>query len=104
MATSKKKNGRLEIGELYQWQPKNRDSDYKLTTLYTMYLGDKHNLFTPGFEDYFGMDEAIVPFEVYRGRGNGDTQYRILTTSGKIGWISIDDSFVDDWNKVTKPL
>jgi hypothetical protein len=100
MATSKKKNGRLEIGELYQWQPKQPT----IANEYTMYLGNKENVFVTGFENHFGMDEAIVLLEVYRGRGNGDTQYRILTTSGKIGWISIDDSFVDDWNKVTKPL
>jgi hypothetical protein len=100
MAAKRKNKGRLKIGELYQWQPKQPTIAYE----YTMYLGNKENVFVTGFEDHFTVNEAVMPLEVYRGRGNDDTQYRILTTGGKIGWISIDDCFVNDWIKVTKPL
>lgn len=100
MSKNNKKNF-LEVGELYRWSPIGELG--KNFEAYAMYQSFE-NIFIPEYSEYFVREELVVPLEVYREKGNGDTQYRIILTSGRVGWISVDDSCVGDWQKVTQPL
>jgi hypothetical protein len=92
---------RLEIGQLYQWCPK---TPFRLhSACYTIYMGEVflECMFKEELAEYFTDEELAMPINMIRLPGSRDTQYRVILTGGRIGWISIDDSFVDDWKKAT---
>lgn len=88
----------LEIGELYRWCPIGKYSEG--IDSYVLYLSLEMNI----SESFSREEELVVPLEVVCEKKYPNTKYRVLLSSGRMGWINIHDECINHWIKVTKPL
>lgn len=91
----------FEIGSLYKWIPEKWEVRPEEQT-YSILIGEYNEVFNRTYSSieiqHLTVGGMIVPLE--RRAPSKDTSvvdYRIITTTGIVGWIRVSSRFINDW-------